>query len=77
VAHSCWDNVANAVADACGVSPRIVRGTERYLVVAELSSKISWALGTSLDLAGYGQRNSALRKELKGLAEAIVDRLAW
>ncbi len=53
------------------VSPLSVRGELDYSVSAELASKISWAIGTTLELP-Y-KKHSTLRDDCKYLADFIIE----
>lgn len=55
------------------VSPLSVRGELDHTTRAELASKISWAIGTTLELP-Y-KKESILRDDCKYLATFIVDNL--
>jgi len=55
------------------VSPLTVRGVLDYATAAELASKISWAIGTTLELP-Y-RKHSTLRDDCKYLADFIIDNL--
>lgn len=56
------------------VSPLSVRGELAYGTRAELASKISWAIGTTLELP-Y-RKQSTLRDDCRYLADFIIENLA-
>jgi len=56
------------------ISPLVVRGEVDHGTAAELASKISWAIGTTLEIP-Y-KKHSTLRDDCKYLANFIIDNQA-